>query len=190
MRILMFLLDAAAIGLLVFAELARAQETAPAPIPISSWQVSENVEALTGAKTITATLLADAPIANMLGQPDHPALILRCQENVLAAYVAWPQVLSFNGSTFGGRPQTMVLWRLDDQPIAVNFWLRSNDGAATGMFETKPAAKLLEKLIVAKRLAIRLTGNSTQDAAFSLSDIQTVAARVGSPCGVKWTMKP
>lgn len=124
----------------------------------------------------------------MLGNPDHPALMLRCRENVFAAYIAWTQVLTMSGTTFGGRPQTMVLWRIDDQPIAVNFWLRSNDGMATGMFENRPAANLLNKLILAKRLAVRLTGSSTQDAAFTLADIQAVATRVGGACGIKWTV--
>lgn len=168
------------------AETALAADTAPD----TAWEVIEGTQAPTGSRTITATLLSNEPINNMLDRPDHAALILRCQDNVFAAYIAWPQVLAMNGSSFGGRPQTMVLWRVDNRPIAANFWNRSDSGTATGMFETKPAAKLIEKLIVAKRLAVRLTGSTTQDASFTLADIQTVASRVGAPCGVTWTMKP
>ena len=85
------------------------------------WKVDEAVVPLTGAKSINAVRESTNTISNMIGNPDHAALFLRCSDNVLAAYVAWPQVLQTSMSTFGGTPQTMVLWKLDQGQIDVNF---------------------------------------------------------------------
>jgi len=166
---------------------APASAPSPRPVPLS-WSVTEGTTPLSGAPLVTAILESTQPLINMIGQPQHASLVLRCQEGVLATYVSWPEVLQMNGTTFGGRPQTMVLWSLDSQPIAASFWLRDTSGTATGMFDTKAAVKFLEKLIVARRFVVRLTGQTTQDAVFELGDIETVAGKVGASCGVKWTL--
>lgn len=154
----------------------------------AGWNITEATTPLTGATSVTAILPSAQPVFNMIGQPDTALLILRCQDNVLATYISWPQVLTQDGATFGGRAQTMILWRLDDAPIAVNYWLRSDDGTAIGMFDTKASVKLLGPVIMAKRLTVRLRGTTTQDAVFDLGDIATVAKRVTAPCGVTWTI--
>ena len=167
------------------AMLAAAADTGP---PTPQWTIAESTTALNDAPLVTATLPSKDPVLNMIGQPDNAHLILRCRDNVLAAYISWPQVLSQAGSTFSGRAQAMVLWRLNDEPIAVNFWLRSDDGTAVGMFDTKASVKLLSRVLVAKRMVVRLTGTTTQDAVFELGDIASTAKKVSAPCGVNWTI--
>lgn len=134
-------------------------------------------------------LQSTEPLINMLGNPQRASLVLRCEDRVLVAYVSWPQALQIQGTSFGGVTyQTMVLWKLDQGKIDVNFWDRATDGTAAGKFTTGGAQKLIAKLYTARTLVVRMTGSSTQDAVFDLSDIQTVATRVGAPCRVSWTL--
>lgn len=155
--------------------LASAQPTSSMP----SWKVSEHTEALTGASTIYASLDADAPVSNMLGQPELPTFVLACKEGRLSSYIVWPQVLSNDVDW-----QTMVLWRIDNEPIRTDFWHMSDDETAAGMFKSKDATKFLKQLMSAKRLAVRFRGSSTQDAAFSLQNFAYVAGQVSSRCGI------
>lgn len=152
---------------------------APATTAAPQWTVNTQTEALTGATTIDA----DAPVLNMLGNPEKPSLVIRCKEGKLVTYVSWPQVLHVNFTTIFGE-ETMIYSRLDDQPIVTDSWRLSDDGTAAGMFETKMSAKFLHKLVTAHRFAVRLTGDTTQDAVFTLGDIAGVATRVAQTCGV------
>lgn len=162
----------------------RAGDPAPSP----SWEVTESIVPLTGTSSVVAQLPSTNALTNMIGAPETATLVLRCQEQVLAAYVYWPQVLQITGTSFGGgTTQTMVLWKLDQSAIAANFWDRSDAGTAAGKFTTGGATKLVAKLVAGHRLVVRMTGSSTQDAIFDLGDMQTVAAKVGKPCGVQWT---
>jgi len=163
---------------------------AASPSEQPRWTVDEETVPLTGAVSVTASLPSNEALSNMIGQPERAILVLRCRDNVLSAFIGWPEILYSDLTTFDGRPQTDILWRLDDRPISSNFWLRSDAGNAAGMFSTKPSAKLIEKLVVSKKLVVRMTGRVTQDATFILGDIVNIAAKVGAPCGVSWTIKP
>ena len=156
------------------------------PPPASPWNIERSTVALSGAVRIAATLPSTEPLQNQIGQPERAALILRCSEGVMAAYVAWPQVLSLNGTTFGGRQQTMVLFRVDEAPIRYDFWLRADNGTAAGGFDNRRASHIVGMIINAHRLVVRMTGTETQDAVFDLGDIARVASEVGGACNVRW----
>lgn len=151
----------------------------------SAWDVQESTQALTRSTTVSAVLEADAPVLNMIGQYEKPALILRCQEGTLAAYIAWPQVL--DTSVLSSGDSTLMWWRVDDSKIKTDFWSVSDSGTGTGMFSTGKAEKLMDRLLGAHELAVRFSGTSTQDASFTLGEFDTVAARVAAACGVKLT---
>ena len=169
--------------------IATAASAAPVANAPRGWSIDESVTALTGAKRVAAVLVSKEPLNNMLGNPERASLVLRCEDRVLVAYVSWPQVLQITGTSFGGTTyQTMVLWKLDEGKIDGGFRDRSNDGTAAGKFTTGGAQKLIAKFYTARTLVVRMTGASTQDAVFDLGDIQTVATRVGAPCGVSWTL--
>jgi hypothetical protein len=57
---------------------------------------------------------------------------------------------------------------------------------AAGQFSTKRASKLLASFFTAKRLVVRLSGRTTQDATFDLAAIQDVASKVGGLCGISF----
>lgn len=174
-------LCAIVIGLSPYAAMAETSSTVP------TWDVTESVVPLTGAASVVAQLPSSNSLNNMIGAPATASLVLRCQEGTLAAYVFWPQVLQISGTSFGGGTyQTMVLWKVDNGEIAVNFWDRSNEGTAAGKFTTGGAKKLIARFAMARQLVVRMTGSGTQDAVFDLGDIQTTANRVGKPCGVAW----
>ena len=174
----------AAIMLMLFSVAAIAAPVTDSP---RGWTMDETVAALTGTTTISALLNSTQPLANMIGKPQNSVLVVRCQERGLAVYVSWPEVLNPDSTTFGGQPQTMVLWRIDQQPITANFWSRDTAGIAAGMFETKPASKLIAKLWGKKQLVVRMSGRTTQDAVFDITDLPAVATRVGAACGLSWT---
>ena len=157
------------------------------PPSASPWTIERSTIALTGAASVIASLTSTEPLHNQIGQPERAILVLRCTEGAMAAYVAWPQVLPIDTTNFGGRPQTMVLFRIDDAPIRYDFWIRSDDGTGVGGFDTHRATHIASQIITAHRFVIRLTGSETQDAVFELADISRVASEVGAACGVRWT---
>jgi len=162
---------------------------ADSPPKPPTWQVTESVVPLTGAASVVAVLPSSNTVLNMIGQPEAAGFVLRCQDRVLVAYVAWPQVLQVSGTAWGGGAQAMVLWKFDQGSIAANFWDRSDGGTAAGKFTTKGATKLVGQLYPAHQMVVRLTGTSTQDAIFELGDFQAVATKVGAACGVSWNYK-
>jgi hypothetical protein len=151
----------------------------------TGWRISEGTTALTGAALVTAVLDSTQPLTNMLGLPQDALLAIRCNERVLSTYVVWPQVLSVDETKeLVETPQTQVLWRVDDGPIAANFWDQSSDGTGAGKFSTGGAMKILHKLAPAHKLVVRMTGTITQDAEFDLTDAAPVIAKLEQACGV------
>lgn len=150
----------------------------------ADWRVDDAVSPLNGSTSVSASLASAQPLINMIGVAQPATLVLRCTDRVLAAYVVWPQVLSI-GSTgeLFGTTQTLVVWRIDNNPIAANYWDRSNDGTAAGKFSTGGALKILRRLGSAQTLVVRMTGQITQDAVFALGDVDPIIARVEQACG-------
>lgn len=145
------------------------------------WEIEESVEGLTGTKTVSALLDANAPVLNMLGNPDRASIVMRCKEGQLAFYVIWPQVL--NTEFIAGK--TVIFSRIDQQKIKTDFWDISSEGTGAGAFSTRKAARRISSLLGATEFAIRLTGMVTQDAVFNLSGFDVAAARVSAACGIK-----
>jgi hypothetical protein len=173
-----YLLNALALAL---PAAAAAQTTAP---DTGHWEVMNQTSPLTGARTVAASIASTNQLANMLGYAERASLVIRCGEGGLAVYVNWPQVVSRDGENVWGSPKTMASWRIDEGKIKVNFWDISSTGTAAGEFKQKNAAKLLASLFGARRLAVRLTGQQTQDAAFDLSGIDKIARDTALACGL------
>lgn len=154
-------------------------------VPAATWRIDESTAALSGARSVTASLGSVEPLQNMIGAPEPATLILRCAERNVSAFVSWPQVLSLDATKeFSDTPQTMVLWRTDEAPIKGNFWDRSTNGSAAGKFSTGGAMKIIGPITSARKLVVRMTGTTTQDAVFELGDVAPVIARVEQACGV------
>jgi hypothetical protein len=170
--------------LMLLAQASLASPTGAALVaPSDGWQIETSTEALTKATTVSALLEADKPVFNMVGQPEKPSLVLRCKEGNLAFYVTWPEVLDTSITSYGD--STLLAWRADDRRIVDDMWSVSTTGTAAGMFSTGKAVKLLGKLAGAKELAVRMTGQMTQDASFALGDFNSVVTRVSAACGVQ-----
>lgn len=150
----------------------------------SNWVVTNQTSALTGARTLAASLDSSNMLVNMLGRPAHASLVIRCGEGGLAFYVNWPQVVTFDGQNMAGQPKTMAFWRVGNAKIQGNLWSRDTTGTAAGEFQSKNAAKLITSLIGARTFAVRLTGQQTQDAQFDLGDADKLATDVLAACGV------
>lgn len=165
--------------------LSSAATAQPTTAGTRSWVISNETAALTGARTLAATLDSSNMLLNMLGRPARASLVLRCGEGGTAFYVNWPQVVSIDGQNMMGQPKTMAFWRIDSAKIQGNLWSRDTTGTAAGEFQGKNAAKLIASLIGARKLAVRLSGQQTQDAEFDLAGVDKIATDVLTACGVK-----
>ncbi len=154
---------------------------------IGRWDITKGTAALTGVRSITATLPSSNSLANMLGYPTRAKLVAHCGEAGLDFYVAWSQVLSQDSTNFLGQPKTMAAWRIDDGKIKTNLWDIDSSGTAAGEFKQNSAARLVSTMIGAKTLTVRLRGfqQQAQDSTFELAGLDTVVTEVASACGVK-----
>ncbi len=171
--------------LTAIAALALSSAATAQPATSGAWVITSQTAALTGARTFAATLDSTNELLNMLGRPGRASLVLRCSEGGLAFYVDWPQVVSLDGQNMMGLPKTMAFWKLDSGKIQGNLWSRDTTGTAAGEFQSKNAGKLIASLIGAHKLAVRLTGQQTQDAEFDLAGVDKIATDVLSACGAK-----
>lgn len=168
-----------AVSLTLFASSSQAQEAA------GKWLVASKTSALTGLETLTASLTSEEPLINHRGKPELATLVIRCQEGVEAAYVAWPEKIQ--PSAFD-KNRAIVFWKLDDGPIQQAVWDigqgYSRNEEPVGAFETRDASSLVRQVQTGKRLVVRMTGVSTQDAVFDLTGVGPLAERIETACGV------
>lgn len=150
---------------------------ATAQTPAGRWKWSEDTAALTGAKSITATITSKDMIGNMLGYPERAVLAIHCGEGRINVHVIWSQVLKEGTTNMFGQPKTLVFWRVDDEKIRGSFWDLTTTRTAAGEFKQSNAIKLLSRIAKGKELAVRMTGRETQDASFDLTGIDAVARR-------------
>jgi hypothetical protein len=149
-----------------------------------AWKVTRSVSPLTDAQAVSAQLDSTETLANMIGRPEKASLVLRCRDGVVAVYVIWPEVLSHDSSSaLLNRPESLVLKRIDGGKITAEYWDISEDGAAAGAFASPGALKLLSSIEPAKKLVVRMSGVTTQDASFDLLGIEPVATEIRTTCG-------
>ncbi|HEY3800930.1 MAG TPA: PDZ domain-containing protein [Caulobacteraceae bacterium] len=150
---------------------------------IGNWSVTETAAALTGAPTVVAQVDSEEQLLNQIGAPERASLVMRCQDGSLALYVSWPQVMNHdNDSILLNMPETMVRYKVDDDPIKTDFWVMDNSMTAAGSFDNVGAPKLIKALLEAHRLVVRLAGENTQDATFDVDGVLFVAQRVVAAC--------
>ncbi|HEY6320163.1 MAG TPA: hypothetical protein VJA16_01250 [Thermoanaerobaculia bacterium] len=100
---------------------------------------------------VTLTRLADTPVTGWLLTASRPALVLRCQEHKLDAYV----VTGFSSSVELGRfHEHTVRLRLDDGKAVRSTWSESTDNKA--LFAPNAVA-LVHRLAGAKTLRFEFT---------------------------------
>jgi len=159
--------------------------TQPASAEPGGWQVTDDRSPLTNLPSVSAVLPSNRDLVNMIGAAQRASLVLRCSDRVLVVYVNWPEVVNYDGENFVGQPKTMAVWKIDDGPLKANLWSIANGSAAAGEFATRNALKLLSSFANANRLVVRLSGRTTQDAAFDLAGIREIAPKVAAACGLK-----
>ena len=176
---------------LVFLGSVAAASAQGADDGVGHWTISHSVAALTDLPTVSARLESTEILSNMIGAPERASLILRCKDRELAAYVSWPEFLPRDTeSAFLNVPQKLVLQRIDDGTITRTLWDISSDGTAVGGFDSRNALKVLVPFEHAKKLVVRLTGRTTQDATFDLEGIAEVAAQIRSACQITPATEP
>lgn len=158
----------------------------PSYAETGKWKVDADTSPLTDLAVVTATLASEKPLTNMVDAAQEAALVLRCRDRVLAAYVDWPEVLKQDSDG----PQTPVFWRIDNGGIVKSTWVVSDDGTGAGAFGTAPAARLIASWRGAHRLVVRLSGHMIQDAVFDITGIDEAADKVLAACSASLSAGP
>jgi hypothetical protein len=167
-------------GAIILAQLGAAP-AALAGDTTSGWTISEEISPLTNEITVTGSVESTKDLLNMLARPEKASLIIRCSEETLAAYVAWPEVLSRGMAEFA---QTTVLYKIDDQPIKTDYWDIAKGGVSAGGFDSIKAIDILNALDGGKRRVVRMTGRIAQDAIFDITGISPIIAKTKAACGL------
>ena len=167
----------------LFGVIAQSAATA-AP---GAWQVKLDRSPLTGKWTFAANLQSENDLLNQIGLPQKAALVVRCQEGVMASYVSWPQVVTPDfPSTMFRNAQTMAYMRVDDGKIFESDLDVSDDGTGVGKYTTVNTRKWLDHFSKATKVIVRIKGTfgGAQDAVFDTTGIDDVQTGALVTCGL------
>ena len=153
---------------------AAADTVSPPP----AWKISSKTSALDGTTRYSAMLDAVSKVANAIGRPEAPTLVVRCvPRSGLASFIAWPLYM--------GSSDVQVVYRFDQEPVQHGVWSISEDGRASGFFETSRGLKgFLDKLSSAKRLVVQAPTYQSLpvEAEFELGAAAEVVAAAAKAC--------
>lgn len=143
------------------------------PSPTGRWQISTSKSEMTDTSTIVALLRADRPLTSRFGKPYTPALVLRCKEKTLEAYVSVDVVVE---DSFVNRV------RLDDGVMDEQVgW--SHGTGRDSLFVGSPASFILS---LAGHRTLRFGfdefGAGEQIAVFTLTGLDSVVPRLQAAC--------
>lgn len=115
------------------------------------WVVSEDVNPVDDTKTVVAVLQA-AEGRSEYGRPVE--LFVRCQSNLIEAFISWGQYLGGDDDKFNRGDQKDLTIRIGDDDAYQGYWGISTDKAAT----FAPAQiQLLRKMVTAQHLVAQTT---------------------------------
>jgi type VI secretion system protein VasI len=146
----------------------------------SAWMVSNDTSAMTGARSVALTLLAENEIRNSW-RSSTAMLVVRCRENQTSLYVvtglsAQPE--------YGLDDQARVRIRFDSLPPQRQVWNESTDDNA--LFAPAPVA-LARRLAKATTFRFEFTpfGAGATTARFTVSGLETHLIELARACGWK-----
>lgn len=161
------------VGSLAAAEPSPSSTTAPASQATGNatadeaprWRLSVGTPGEDGTRPVTATLLADAPIASGFSQVT-PKLVLRYRAGRTAAYVLF--------DTFLGEGELAAAVMFGQEPPEAQKWTISSDGRAA--FIPGDALAFLERLKGAPSFAVRIAPRNGQPVrvSFTLHETELV----------------
>jgi hypothetical protein len=144
------------------------------------WRTSESVSPLTDATQFTAALASQAPLADHAGRETRAALVVRCLDGELAAFVVWPQ-----GIDRDENGHTAVFLRLDHGTVQSAMWdTDERTGDVAGAFDNESALSLLARIGDARELVLRVPSASVLDAVFQLDGLAAVQAQAFAACHI------
>lgn len=148
---------------------------APTLALAAGWKIETARSALDGRNTGSAILASETRTPNTIGAQETAALVLRCQDDKIEAYVAWPG--------FIGLRTARGAYRIDSGPMIANEGFRlSTSGDST--FFIRPQNIFFAMRGGPSKLVIRVepTGYPTQEAVFDLSGASDAVTQIGRAC--------
>lgn len=150
------------------------QDIADIPAVVtSSWDVVEEKSPLDDSKTIYGMLTATSVQRTGIGT-GTAVLLMRCRENTTSL------VLSTDMFMLSETPS--VTFRKNEEPAVKAVWGRSSDYKAVGLWSGSDAIPFIKSLKNNDKLFFRLEDKDRLDAIFNLSDVETLAAKIGQAC--------
>src|SRR5262249_23128523 len=146
------------------------------PGPDSKWQFGTKTDKVDGSKTTGIALDSSDGLSGILGIKNKATLFARCRNNKTDVYVSWPEFIGIGDSK-------EVKWRVDGQPVAVEWWMPSADGQAV----FAPAAvAFLKKLVGGQELVLSVGSFNKlpQALSFPISGADNAIKPVRDAC--KW----
>jgi type VI secretion system VasI family protein len=166
----MKLLTLAAAAGLAMTISANAQDSA-------QWEIEKTTSKLDRSTGVVASLRATE--ASVSGRPVQAALIIRCHERQTNIYIGFSTMA-------GGSDGVRVQYRIGETAPATASWSTSEDFRGYGLWDTKRAIPLIQKLATADEFYVRgearIAGSS--EALFKLTGIADAAKTVREAC--KW----
>jgi len=159
---------------------AQAQNQQRSPTAVASaaesaetgaWVFNTRTSALDGRVSLSAQLLAETEVFNIIGQPERAALTFACDKSGLFATVIWPDFIS------GGPMRNMATlrWKLDDGPVRATNMFHSSQGIGQMGY---PAQGWIRQLSAGRRLTVQVPDrHGGQETTFNLEGIQVIGPR-------------
>jgi len=143
------------------------------------WKLTTAKSQIDDTETNTLTLESEESIPGRFGGREHATLIIRCQENVTAAYFIMGG--HFLADIEG---HDKVTYRVDDQRAVTEAFATSTDNMALGKWSGGSAIPFIKKLGGGRQLVIRVTpyNESPKTATFNISGIDDALQPVRKGC--------
>lgn len=142
---------------------------------IRTWDVQTVQSRMDSSKSIVLSLESDDEVQTRMGQRERPRLILRCVENVTAAYVSagW-----FLGDA------VPVQWRADKDQALAQTWQRSDNRRAAGLWNGARAIPFIKALLGKSLLVMRVTPyqEGPKEMAFHIEGLDKVITPLQQAC--------
>jgi len=138
--------------------------------------ISTSTDDLTGKKTQTVVFDSENMVANSIGDPEYPSLVIRCSPDDTDLYLTTP--------TYNADNQIVYL-RWGNKGVEEDYWQRSQDG--TALFPRLPGL-ILEKLIEYDTVVLgwQPYGTVRKTARFDLKTVRRDLKQMNNYCGTNF----
>jgi type VI secretion system protein VasI len=148
----------------------------------SEWGVRVDESEMTDETTVVLRVESEDPVQCNFSGMERPTLILRCQENTTAVYIATDgcHMASSEYNNYGD-----VTYRLDNDPARTRGFQESTDNRALGLWSGGEAIPLIKAMLGHDEMLVRFTpfSSSPLTAKFPIAGLDEAVRPLREACG-------